>query len=100
MSKPYPPDTLFDLANHVECDAQFDAERVVAALRCMAMIEALRETEGNSVVIVCTNPDFNGQPNEAVTICASWTGWDEERFTGDTLHDALRAAYDAMKARA
>ena len=62
------------------------------------LCEALRASEGSSVTLVCDNPDFNGQPNNAVDCNGDWTGWNDQRFTGDTILDALVAAHDAMTA--
>jgi hypothetical protein len=67
-------------------------------LDCHA-IDRLREQEGNSVTIVCDNPDFNGLPNAAVEVCADWTDWKAERFTGESVSLALSAALDAMMKR-
>ncbi|RWH31606.1 hypothetical protein [Mesorhizobium sp.] len=56
------------------------------------IIQDLRAGEGSSVEILCDNPDFNGQPNNAVICCGEWTDWQEIRFTGDSIDDALGAA--------
>ena len=63
------------------------------------LIEELRAPEGASVLILCQNPDFNGQKNEAVVIQAPATDWKEERFDGDTLVEALRNAASALSKR-
>ena len=68
--------------------ASYSSEVLVA-------INKLRAEEGNSVSIMCDNPDFNGQPNNAVECCGDWTDWDDRRFTGDTLLAALQAAVAA-----
>lgn len=59
------------------------------------MLNSLRRKEGDSITLLCDNPDFNGQPNNAVECCGDWTGWQEQRFTGDSLLLAVRAAYVA-----
>lgn len=56
------------------------------------LIEQLRAPEGAEVALFCDNPDFNMAPNCAIEITDDWTGWDPQRFTGDTLLDCLRAA--------
>lgn len=56
------------------------------------LIDLLREREGNSVTILCDNPDFNGQPNCAVICNGDWTDWQDKRFAQDTILDALSAA--------
>lgn len=63
-----------------------------------AMIQALRAPEGHTVTICCDNPDFNGEPNSVVTCCGDWTGWEDQRFTGETLIDAMKAAATARAA--
>ncbi|MES2602136.1 MAG: hypothetical protein V4602_15140 [Pseudomonadota bacterium] len=58
----------------------------------MRLINLLRSNEGDSVTILCNNPDFNGQPNNAVVCNGGWTNWEDRRFSQDTLLDALSAA--------
>ncbi len=64
-------------------------------------INALREEEGASVEIMCSNPDpetADGQ--EAVEVHGSWTNWQPRRFTGRTLGVALaEAVYEMNLAR-
>ena len=62
------------------------------------MLLALRADEGSSVTLLCDNPDFNGQPSNAVECCGDWTNWVERRFTGDTIRAAVLAAYRARYA--
>jgi len=59
-----------------------------------AMIEALRADEGNTVTILCDNPE--GTPNSAVECCGDWTDWQQRRFTGDTVFRALEAAHTSF----
>ena len=63
------------------------------------MIEKMRADEGSSVEILCDNPDFNEQPNNAVIASGDWTDWQEIRFTGDTIDAALGAALVAFNQR-
>lgn len=56
------------------------------------LIEVLRAAEGDSVTILCDNPDFNGQANCAVECNGAWTGFQDRRFSGDTIMDCLRGA--------
>lgn len=65
-------------------------------IKCWNLVEALRATEGNAITLVCDNPDFNGQPNNAVVCNGDWTKWNDTRFTGDTILEALINAHDAM----
>ncbi len=60
-------------------------------------VELLRADEGNSVEIVCDNPDFDGQPNSKVNCIGDWTGWVEQPFTGDSVLQALQAAMAANR---
>lgn len=58
----------------------------------MRLIHLLRTDEGDSVTLICDNPDFNGQPNCAVICNGYWTEWNDRRFAADTLLDALSMA--------
>lgn len=64
-------------------------------LSVLNYIDALRKDEGNSVTILCDNPDFGG-PASAVEVCGDWTDWKDRRFAGDTLLSALERAHVAM----
>jgi hypothetical protein len=70
------------------------------ALRTVALIDAIRADEGNTVTLICSNPDFNGQPNEAIKVSTFWKNdsglWGDRRFAGDTVLDCLRTAHAAM----
>lgn len=56
------------------------------------LINVLRADEGDSVTILCDNPDFNGQPNCAIICNGDWTDWVDRRFAADTVLDALSMA--------
>jgi hypothetical protein len=56
----------------------------------MKMIDRLRDGEGDAVAILCDNPD--GSPNNAVECCGAWTEWEDRRFEGASLYEALSAA--------
>lgn len=56
-------------------------------------INYLRGGEGDSVTILCDNPDFDGQPNCAIECNGDWTRWEDKRFTGGTILVALQCAY-------
>lgn len=58
----------------------------------LRLINLLRAEEGDSVTILCDNPDFNEQPNCAIECCGDWTGWLHKRFAANTLLDALSMA--------
>ena len=57
------------------------------------LIEQITVEEGASVTFVCANPDFNGLPNEAVTVFQG-EDWQEVTYRDDTLADCLRAALE------
>lgn len=59
------------------------------------MLNDLRRDEGDTVTLLCDNPEFNGQPNNAVECNGGWTEWQDRRFTGDTLEQAVAAAHEA-----
>lgn len=65
-------------------------------IKAWNLVETLRAPEGHTVTLICDNPDFNGQPNSAVECCGDWTLWEEQRFTGDNILEALQAARAAM----
>lgn len=50
----------------------------------------LRADEGDSVNLLCDNPE--GPPNNAVICCGDWTDWQDERFEGQTLIEAVNKA--------
>lgn len=60
-------------------------------------LNRLREDEGNSVTFICPNPDFNGEPDEAIEVSAEWTNWEPRRFTGQSLAECLKAAEKARE---
>lgn len=59
------------------------------------MIEKLVADEGNSVTILCPNPE--GDPNRAIVCNGDWTGWSDVRFGGKTLLDCLTSATAAFE---
>lgn len=67
------------------------------ALTFVGAIDALRAKEGDSVTILCDNPDFNGQPNCAIECSGEWTNWEPRRFAGDTVLSCLCAATAARR---
>lgn len=59
-------------------------------------INELREGEGNSVEICCSNPDpDDADDHELVNVNADWTNWTPRAFKGATLIAALDAAVAA-----
>jgi hypothetical protein len=59
------------------------------------LLDELCEDEGNQVTLGCSNPDFNGLPNEKIVVLAEFTQWQEREFTGNALLDCLRRAVEA-----
>ena len=60
------------------------------------LIDALTDGEGDTVTFCCKNPDFNGLPNECVTVNASWTDWQDRDFRADTRQACLEMALAAL----
>lgn len=62
----------------------------------MRHIETLRATEGDSVTILCDNPDPIDRDHQCAVVCnGEWTEWQDQRFHGETLLQALaRAAFE------
>lgn len=58
----------------------------------VATINYLRADEGDTVSLLCDNPDFSGQPSNAVECNGGWTDWTDKRFNGDSLFAALNNA--------
>lgn len=59
------------------------------------LLNSLRAPEGAEVAFCCDNPDyFSGEANSVVDVCADWTGWQRREFGGDTVLEALQAAYN------
>jgi hypothetical protein len=82
------------------------ADAVKSAIRAaspereiVALIDQLRSNEGDSVTILCDNPDFNGLPDRVIVVNGAWTNWQDRRFGADTLVQALRAAVKAREAK-
>jgi hypothetical protein len=79
--------TLASKPNEPRSPTVLEMERLLAEMSC---IHALRADEGDSVTILCDNPE--GPPNNAVECCGFWTEWNDLRFGGETLLAALQAA--------
>jgi hypothetical protein len=75
------------------------AQSIAAQAHIAGLIDFLRDEEGDSVTVLCDNPE--GPPNNAVVCNGRWTEWKDKRFKGDTLADALSAAWlECMQVRA
>jgi len=60
-------------------------------------IDFLRRDEGDSVEIVCDNPEFSG-PSSAVIVSGEWCGYHGRRFDGESVAEALAKAVKAREA--
>lgn len=68
-------------------------DRVTEALERAELIEKLRAEEGACVTINCDNPDPDERRlQSSIDVIGEWTAWQERRFTGRTVLEALRAA--------
>lgn len=76
-----------------EEDAREMSEKMPKAM-LMDRINELRKNEGDSVRILCDNPE--GPPNNAIECCGDWTDWKDRRFVGERLIDCLN---DACRAK-
>lgn len=65
-------------------------------LEAWRLIEELREHEGDSVNVICDNPD--GPPNSAIECNGGWTGWSTKTFNGENVLECLRSAAKAKRA--
>jgi len=65
------------------------------AIEIWRAIETLTDGEGDTVTVLCPNPDFNGQPNYAIECNGSWTGWRDLRFAHDSQVECFRLAVRA-----
>ena len=66
------------------------------ALHRVELEDYLRKDEGDSLTLVCDNPDFGG-PNNRIICCGDWTKWEDRTFDGESLIDALEKAVAAAK---
>ena len=98
-SRAAPPTTLDTIGSHFGNGGGFDPGRAGGEAvphrwkGVIPLIEQITVEEGASVTFVCANPDFNGLPNEAVTVFQG-EDWQEVTYRDDTLADCLRAALE------
>jgi hypothetical protein len=69
-------------------------KRVRLTATAIDLIEQICLEEGATVTLTGPNPDNNGLPNEAVTVCNDDTSWQDRIFRRDTVEEALQAAID------
>ena len=55
------------------------------------LIDRVISEEGACITLTGSNPDFNGLPNEVITVVRG-PAWEEETFRGDTLTECLEKA--------
>lgn len=75
--------------------ASHDVEPEPAGM-IVALLDSLRDDEGNSIEIAC--PNREGSPNQVIEVTADWTNWAPRRFEGDSLLDCLLEAHYAAVA--
>lgn len=73
---------------------RINAQRVRFTPEAIALIEKICDEEGATVTLTGSDPDNNGLPNEAVTVCNDDTEWQDRIFRRDTIEEALQAAID------
>lgn len=73
-----------------------EVQRLRGPAELWAMVETLREHEGDTVQIVNDNPDFGG-PNCIVGVTGAWTDWVERDIPGDNIRDCLEKAVAAKR---
>lgn len=72
-------------------------QRLLVQAEMCATIFALLQEEGNSVDILCQNPDPDGpDDNYAIDVFGAETNWDMRRFYGATHADAVRKAAEEL----
>lgn len=63
-----------------------------------ACLDLLRGEEGDSVLLVCDNPDPLDESQNHVVVCfGGWTNWLDKRFQGRTQKEAITNAVVAYK---
>lgn len=73
------------------------ASRCSLDIQAMALIRELTQGEGESLNILCPNPDFGaGSPNYAVELSSEAWDYEPMRFGGDSLLAALKAAKEGV----
>jgi len=61
------------------------------AFEVLSLIDTLRQHEGDSVTILCDNPEFHG-PNNIIVCNGEWTDWKDVRFSGKSVLECLQKA--------
>jgi hypothetical protein len=63
-------------------------------------LQALRSEPGSSVEILCDNDDYGSHLRNSVICCGAWTGFEAQRYEGDSLLGCLRLAeFDRQRKR-
>lgn len=73
------------------------AEEIERLVEFQALLTDLCAEEGDSITLCSDNADF-GLPSNAVDCNGAWTGWEDRRFTGGSLIEAVRSAARARAA--
>lgn len=73
--------------------------REALLLSVLADIDQCRAADGNSIEIMCDNPDADTAGEQAsVVALGDFTDWEQVRYFGLTWQEALRKAADASRA--
>lgn len=73
-------------------------EREAEAVMVIGNIEQIRSVEGNSVHILCDNPEADSvETQSAVEVCCDFTGWETVRFFGRDWCESLQKAADRSR---
>lgn len=68
-------------------------------IQAVGDIECLRQAEGNSVTILCDNPEAEIKAcQSAVEVAGDFTGWETERYEAPSCLGALHMAADRARA--
>ena len=67
------------------------------AIEIWRLIEVLTDGEGDTVNVLCPNPDFNGQPAFAIECNGHWTEWQNRRFADDRQVKCFRKAVVSLR---
>ena len=60
-------------------------------------IDVLRSGEGESVTILCDNPEADANKRCSIEVIGSWTSWADRRFTGATWMQAVSRAAELKR---
>lgn len=72
---------------------QLGGDRTVQQLaEAIPLILQVLAEEGATVTLTGSNPDFNGLPDEAVTVCNAATDWKDRTYRAASIAECMRSA--------